>query len=397
MENRNIVITGIQPWDIEIGSNCKNIAIELAKNNRVLYVNAPLDRSTLHAHPSDPKVIKRVQVIRKERANLEKVSKNLWVYTPPVILESWNWLPYFLFKAFNKGNSEKFALAVNDVVKKLQFSNVILFTDSDMFRSFDFKEILRPELFIYYTRDNLMTVPYWHKHGQFFEPAIMKKADLVVANSPHLASLAKQYNRNSHYIGQGCDVDEYLNQQDFTKPEEFKNLKGPVIGYVGLLTGRRLDIEMIKAISNAKPEWNIVLVGPEEQDFKESALHNCTNVHFLGAKQPEELYSYIQSFDVCINPQIVNELTKGNYPRKIDEYLACGKPVVATNTPTMDVFKNHCYLALNLEEYLLKIEEAMQDNSPNLIQSRKEFAASHTWENSIAALWQALGQEVLVC
>ena len=36
---RDIVIIGIQAWDIEIGSNCKNIALELSKTNRVLYVN----------------------------------------------------------------------------------------------------------------------------------------------------------------------------------------------------------------------------------------------------------------------------------------------------------------------------------------------------------------------
>jgi hypothetical protein len=35
----------------------------------------------------------------------------------------------------------------------------------------------------------------------------------------------------------------------------------------------------------------------------------------------------------------LNETTKGNYPRKIDEYLAMGKPVVATKTIAMDILK----------------------------------------------------------
>ena len=42
-KSRDIVVTGIQAWDIEIGSNCKNIAIEMSKKHRVLYVNPPLD------------------------------------------------------------------------------------------------------------------------------------------------------------------------------------------------------------------------------------------------------------------------------------------------------------------------------------------------------------------
>jgi hypothetical protein len=40
----DIVITGQQAWDVEIGSNCKNIALEFSKQHRVLYVNSPLDR-----------------------------------------------------------------------------------------------------------------------------------------------------------------------------------------------------------------------------------------------------------------------------------------------------------------------------------------------------------------
>lgn len=46
IRNRDIIVVGQQPWDVEIGSNCKNIATEFAKHNRVLYVNSPLDRIT---------------------------------------------------------------------------------------------------------------------------------------------------------------------------------------------------------------------------------------------------------------------------------------------------------------------------------------------------------------
>ena len=56
--NRDIVIVGQQPWDVEIGSNCKNIAIEFSKHNRVLYVNSPLDRITKFKSKDDPKIKK---------------------------------------------------------------------------------------------------------------------------------------------------------------------------------------------------------------------------------------------------------------------------------------------------------------------------------------------------
>ncbi len=46
MKNQNFIFIGNQPWDYPIGSNCKNIAEVIAKDNTVLYVNRPLDRIT---------------------------------------------------------------------------------------------------------------------------------------------------------------------------------------------------------------------------------------------------------------------------------------------------------------------------------------------------------------
>ena len=62
IKDRDIIIVGIQPWDIEIGSNCKNIALEFAKNNRVLYVNPPMDRFTRFKHRNRERVQKRIQI-----------------------------------------------------------------------------------------------------------------------------------------------------------------------------------------------------------------------------------------------------------------------------------------------------------------------------------------------
>ena len=78
IKNRDIVIVGQQPWDTEIGSNCKNIALEFSKNNRVLYVNSPLDRISKLKHKADPKIKKRVAVINKTEDSILTIKENLW-------------------------------------------------------------------------------------------------------------------------------------------------------------------------------------------------------------------------------------------------------------------------------------------------------------------------------
>src|ERR1700679_1919123 len=90
--NNDIIVVRQQPWDTEIGSNCKNIALEFSKHNRVLYVNSPLDRITLIKHKDDPKVQKRVCVIKGKQRGTELIQENLWNLYPAKIIESINWI-----------------------------------------------------------------------------------------------------------------------------------------------------------------------------------------------------------------------------------------------------------------------------------------------------------------
>jgi glycosyltransferase involved in cell wall biosynthesis len=391
IKGRDIVVVGQQPWDVSIGSNCKNIAIEWSKYNRVLYVNAPLDRKTLYQSKDDPKIQTRLAVIKGAKDGLIQIQDNLWNLYPDTMIESINWIPLQgLFEWLNKRNNRLFAQSIQVAIEKLGFKDIILFNDNDMFRSFHLKDMLHPLTSIYYSRDFMLAVDYWKKHGEKLEPELIAKSDICVANSTYLAQYCKQYNPQSFYVGQGCELDLFMQTEGLAKPSDMLAIPSPIIGYVGALQSIRLDIDVLMHISASKPEWNLVLVGPQDDVFKSSPLHQCKNVFFIGSKDPSELPQYIHAFDVCINPQIVNQVTIGNYPRKIDEYLAVGKPVVATKTEAMRIFMEHCYLADDKHSYIDSIAKALETNSPELANQRREFAAGHTWENSVALIDQAI-------
>lgn len=97
---------------------------------------------------------------------------------------------------------------------------------------------------------------------------------------------------------------------------------------------------------------------------------------------------------MAINPQILNEVTIGNYPRKIDEYLAMGKPVVATKTEAMSVFAGYVSLATSAEDYVKMIQDELDANSPEKISDRELFARTHTWENNVKEIWIALEKAI---
>lgn len=388
---RDIVIVGQQPWDISIGSNCKNIALEWSKLNRVLYVNSPLDRFSSYAAKNDVKIKQRLAVIRGEQEGIITIQENLWSLYPNEIIESINWIPnQYLFEYLNSINNKKFARSIQQAIDTLGFTNIILFNDNDMFRSYHLKELLDPVVSIYYSRDYMLAVNYWKKHGLKMEPELIAKSNICVANSTYLAAYCRKYNANSFNVGQGCELEAFSNVNTLQKPADMLCIPSPIIGYVGALQSIRLNLQVLAHLAATKPDWSLVLVGPEDATFEASSLHEFKNVYFIGTKDPAALPAYINAFDVCINPQLINQVTIGNYPRKIDEYLAAGKPVVATKTDAMSIFNEYCFLVETSADYVEKIQEAIDTDSPFLSANRKSFAATHTWKNSVQAIDQSI-------
>jgi len=391
IKGKDIIVHGLQSLDSPIGSNCVNLAYEFAKKNRVLYVNYPLDRLTSIRHRSDSLVKKRLSIIKGKENGLVRINDSMWNLFPDVILESINQISYRpLFTFLNNLNNKKYTKSIAQAIQKLEFKDYIIFNDSDFTRALNFKDILKPKVSVYYTRDNMRATDYFRKHGAKFEDALMQKSDLVVANSVYLQQIAKKVNEHSYYVGQGCDLTLFNPNTVKEIPMELNDIKKPIIGYIGALKSSRLDIKTIAHIAKAKPNWSIVLVGPEDEQFKSSDLHHLKNVHFMGPKPMDKLPNYLLSFDVAFNPQALNPLTIGNYPRKIDEYLAMGKAVVATKTETMEVFKDYCYLASDNEEYVQLIEKALIEDNKERVLARIKFAESHSWENNVNEIYRSI-------
>jgi glycosyltransferase involved in cell wall biosynthesis len=313
----------------------------------------------------------------------------MWVLYPKTIIESINWVTSrWLYDFLNKINEKRFASKISGAISRLGFKDFIILDDNSMLIGYYLKELLKPDLFIYLLRDAVTLVSYHQKHGTILEPKLIAKSDLTVTNSEFFCEFARKYNPNSYMIGQGCDLSLYNDTDGSLQvPGDLKAIPRPIIGYTGALTAIRLDIEVLVHIAKSRPALSLVLVGPEDDKFIHSELHSLPNVFFLGRKNPEELPGYIKGFDVAINPQVINPITNVNYPLKIDEYLAMGKPVVATKTTFMAYFQDITYLAANKEEYVTRIDQALRENTPELEEKRKMVAKGHSWENFVGKIY----------
>ena len=279
IHNRDFILFGLQPWDIEIGSNFKNMAMELAKNNRVLYVNYPADRISILKKRGEARIKNRLETIKTGKNELNEVAENLFVLNPRVIVESINWIPFkSIYNRLNYRNNVLLGKEINKTAEKLGLKTPYMIYN-DFLRGFYLPELVEHDLFIFYIRDFLLSQPYFRKHGSILEKKIIEKSDATVCNSAYLASYAKQYNQHSYDIGQGCDVESFYpsNRIAASEPNE---LKGIVIGYCGALLSTRLDIELIATVANQNPELQFVFVGPEDEAFKNSVLHQIKNIQF---------------------------------------------------------------------------------------------------------------------
>lgn len=394
VENKDFIFTGLQPWDITIGSNAKDIALEVSKHNRVLYINTPLDKKTIRTADLSPEKGQRKKVINQQSPSLRQIKDNLWVLDYPFTIWPVNFLPDGkLFDIVNYLNNKKMHHFSRKIIKQLQFKDYFLFIDNDIYKSFYAPDLLKPLLSIYYRRDNMIST-YWKAHAPRLEPLLCSKCDIIVSNSIQLAEAVKKYNERAYDVGQGVDLSGYNSTKTYPVPEDIQHLPRPIIGYVGWITSRRLDADLLYNVASQRPQYAFVMVGKEDDYFQQHPLHTLQNVYFLGEKKSTDVANYMAAFDICMNPQLINEVTIGNYPRKIDEYLALGKPVIATKTRTMELFDHYVWNCVGEEAYLHAIDEAIHSNTPDEVEKRIKFAHTHSWENSVNNIYSHINNHI---
>ncbi len=382
----NFVFLSLQRINTDRESTSTGLAKELSnQQHKVLYVNPPINRKTWFASDNDKFINEHIREIKDQKDGLIEISPNLYRLNTHCILESINWIPNtMIFSVVNKINNKRLAREILKSTQKLDMDNFILINDKDMFNSFYLKELLKPKAYIYLDRDKTVVMDYWKRHGTKLEPKLIRKSDAVICNSYDFEKYNRQFNQDSYYIGNGVDLGLFDVKNQYEIPNELKNIPKPVIGYVGALLSLRLDIDLMFSSAVNNPDKSFVFIGPEDDDFAKSKLHELENVYFLGKRHKNIVPAYINYFDVCINPQIVNEVTIGNFPLKIVEYLSLGKPVVAIETNTMnELFPEVTYIAKNQPEFDRLIDKAIREDSDEKRERRVNFTKQFSW-NKVA-------------
>jgi len=148
---------------------------------------------------------------------------------------------------------------------------------------------------------------------------------------------------------------------------------------------------LVRHCAEARPDWDFVLVGATA-GLPQEALPPRANLRFLGEVEYGEVAGLVAGFDVCVVPFLDNELTRCVNPVKVYEYLAAGKPVVASALPELvSLEPGLVHIGRSREEFLGRLDAAMGERSDSALASRRRaWAAQQTWTARAVELLQAL-------
>lgn len=209
-------------------------------------------------------------------------------------------------------------------------------------------------------------------------------ADLVLTCSPFLTKQKQVAGANVAYVRNGVDLKLYQSQPEAKIIEPvLKDLPRPILGYTGSLHAGRLDLALLKKLADSRPEWSLVLVGPNFLPPAETLdLQSRANLHLTGSRPFKTLPALISQFDLLILPHLVTTFTESLDPIKVYEYLATGKPIVAAPVAGVRDYPGLIYLANSVDEFIFQVEAALAEPA-NLRTARCEAAKQHDWEDRL--------------
>ncbi|MET3209907.1 UNVERIFIED_CONTAM: glycosyltransferase involved in cell wall biosynthesis [Paenibacillus sp. PvR008] len=229
-------------------------------------------------------------------------------------------------------------------------------------------ESIEADLVIYDSLDNF-------PENEHEEVNMISKADILLAASKPLLELRSKQHKNVHLVRNACFNE--LGDLDYPIPEDltpFNKRNKPIVLFSGALTSNWCDLLLMEKIAK---KYQVLVVGLP-WGIKEMPK----GVHYLGSKGYQELQAYYHHADVTLLPFQRCQISDFSNPLKVYESLAHGTPVVATDIPEMDDYKDVVFVSRNHKEFIKNIHKAIKVSKCNDYKNKaKEMAKYNSWDD----------------
>jgi hypothetical protein len=297
---------------------------------------------------------------------------NLWVVklsvkTSPDVVESFEVLKDLIFQMATTENIGRYLL--------WYYSPMAL----------KYSDHLKPAIIIYDAMDELTAFKFAPPELKDLESVLLSKADLVFTGGQSLYEAKKHLHHNIHAFPSSIDKAHFGKARINTEePDDQKQIPHPRLGFYGVID-ERFDISLIDEITDLKPDWHFVLIGPVVKIDPE-LLPKKPNIHYLGPKSYDDLPVYLSGWDIATLPFAVNESTKFISPTKTPEYLAGGKQVISTSiTDVVNPYgqQDLVKIADTADEFIAAANRILASDDNKLwLQRTDEFLSKNSWNET---------------
>jgi glycosyltransferase involved in cell wall biosynthesis len=324
-----------------------------------------------------------------DRDELEQISADLLVYTIRKVPGVWRKLHGHL-EYFRRRYQRAVAQRIESLIGRLGYERATLVNFQ-----FDFPQIMASKRFgakIYLCNDDFQVGAPWWMRGmnRRAEAAVVAAADVCLAVSlPLLDKLKKSTSRAElflpgHEFGTGGQSAGVL-RRTHNQP-----IRVCYMGYINV----RLRIDWLAELAH-DARFQLTLIGPVESKDLFADLLACESVTHLDTLVGDELQKRLQSFDVFVMPYDTRQTAVRaiSAPNKLFQYLACGRPVVCSDLPSLLRFPDwFVYVAADAEQFKSAVCEAFTDDNEVRTAARLEYASQNTWDARGDLLQQIIQQ-----
>jgi glycosyltransferase involved in cell wall biosynthesis len=219
-------------------------------------------------------------------------------------------------------------LLLDDLILQQQISDYICWYYTPMARSFT--QSLEPLAIIYDCMDELSAFKNPPPMMKEYEADLFESADLVFTGGYSLFEAKRHLHKNIHAFPSSIEAEHFQQaRMAIEEPDDQRDIPRPRLGFFGVID-ERFDIELIDGLAKARPDWQLVMIGPVVK-IDPNDLPRRPNIHYLGSKSYQQLPAYLGGWDIALLPFARNESTRFISPTKTPEYLAAGVPVISTS------------------------------------------------------------------
>ena len=373
-----VVILSPENWS-DLPTNKHQLASRFQRIVPTLYVNA-VGRSVVKTA--------RMKVRGAEPVTLRQHPDGLWHLVPSVLPGRFARRSAFV-RRLNRALVRR---AVQKTVRRLHLSESVLFIYSPMFVGLLRK--WRGITCIYHCVDHYASFPVTRPGARLeriaAERELLALVDIVITTSPALTQHCREVRD---------DVVEFVNAGDFelfhraadvgSVANEVTDIARPILMFYGALSSYKVDLQLLELLANRRTEWSFVLIGPwghpgdSERLF--DRLRELPNVHWLGARRQGDLPRYLRAADVLLLPYVLTRHTRHVFPLKVFEYLATGKPIVATQLEALSEYSNAISIAVDADDFERLIAAAIERGAAGS-SARVDLARRHTWASRVQSI-----------